>query len=187
MIQKDYYYILNVESNTSASEIRRVYRRLALEFHPDHHPENPEAEEKFKQISEAYSTLGDAQKRKEYDRIHDPRALMSDMNERLDGAMGERYRYAGRGNGCGRKQCGIVQETTFNVVQLGQLYEIFLTPREAHHGTVRFVVTIVDQKRRGYRVQIPAGVTQGTQFKAILGRDENRYILIRVTIHGTSS
>ena len=73
------------------------------------------------------------------------------------------------------------------IVQLGQLYEIFLTPREAHLGTERFVLTSVDQKRRGYRVQIPAGVTQGTQFKAILGRDENRYILVRVTIHGTSS
>jgi molecular chaperone DnaJ len=48
MIQREYYYILNVTSNASASEIRRAYRRLALEYHPDHHPEDPESEEKFK-------------------------------------------------------------------------------------------------------------------------------------------
>lgn len=98
--------------------------------------------------------------------------------------MGSGYRYGGKGNRCGRKQRGIVQETTFNVVQLGQLYEIFLTLREAQFGTERFVVTTIEQKRRGYRIRIPAGVSQGTQFKAILGKDENRYILCRITIIG---
>jgi DnaJ-class molecular chaperone len=182
MTLRDYYYILNVESNASATEIRRAYRRLALEYHPDHHPEDPESEEKFKQISEAYSVLGDSQKRTDYDRLHDPRSMMSDIHERFDKSMGSGYWFVRRGNGCGRKQCGIVQETIFNVVQLGQLYEIFLTPEEAQLGTDRFVVTNVGQSRRGYRIRVPAGSSQGMQFKAILGRDENRYIVVRISI-----
>lgn len=176
---KDYYFILNVTSNASASEIRRAYRRLALECHPDHHPENPESEEKFKLISEAYSILGNVQKRREYDSFQHPHSPLSDN---FNSGMGRGYRNSGRGNRCGRHQCGIVKERTFNVVQLGQLYEIFLTLSETQLGTERFVVTIIEQRRRGFRIQIPAGVNHGTQFKAILGRDDNKYIFVRVTI-----
>jgi hypothetical protein len=186
MIQREYYYVLNVASSASASEIRRAYRRLALEYHPDHHPEDPEAEEKFKLISEAYSVLGDVQKRKSYDRLHDPRSMMSDSYGRVDKDMVWRYWYTGRGNGCGRKQCGIVQNTILNDVLIGQIYEIILTPEGARLGADRFVVITVEQKRRGYRIRIPVGIKQGTQFKAILGRDENRYILVRVTIRGAT-
>ena len=75
-------------SNTSASEIRRAYRRLALEFHPDHHPEDPESEEKFKQISEAYSVLGDAQKRRDYDLLNHPHSTKSDIHEHVDESYG---------------------------------------------------------------------------------------------------
>jgi len=182
----DYYFILNVTSSASASEIRRAYRRLALECHPDHHPEDPASEEKFKQLSEAYSILGDSQKRKDYDRLHDPLSMMSDIHGRFDKSMDGGYLFAGGGNGCGRKQCGFGQTTIFNDVQVGQIYEIFLTPEQAQRGTERFVAITVDQRRRGYRIRIPAGVSQGTQFKAILGRDENRYILCRITIRGVA-
>lgn len=182
MIRRDYYYTLNVANNASASEIRRAYRKLALEYHPDHHPEDAEAEENFKLISEAYSVLGDTQKRRDYDLLHDPRSMISDIHEHVDSNMGRRYRHIRGGNGCGRKQCGIVRTKVFNDVQVGQIYEIFLTPEEAQFGTERFVVIIVDQKRRGYRIRIPAGVNQGTQYKAILGRNENRYIFARVRI-----
>jgi len=67
---KDYYRILGVEQNASPEEIKRAFRRLALKFHPDRNPENPElAEEKFKEINEAYSVLGDESRRREYDRL----------------------------------------------------------------------------------------------------------------------
>lgn len=182
MIQRDYYVILQVNGTASASEIRRAYRRLALEYHPDHHPEDPEAEEKFKQIGEAYSVLGDREKRKDYDLRFHRRSITFDDYGRDDQNMARRHWFAKQGKGCGRGHCGIMQEATFHVVQPGQLYEIFITPHEARLGTERFVMAIVDQRQRGYRVRIPAGVAQGTQFKAILGRDENRYILIRVAI-----
>ena len=66
---KDYYKILSVAENTSDTEIKKSYRKLALEHHPDHNKNDPDSEEKFKQITEAYGVLIDPTKRKEYDRF----------------------------------------------------------------------------------------------------------------------
>lgn len=67
MATKDYYAILGVSRQASADEIRRAYRRLARQYHPDLHPGNRAAEERFKQISEAYDALSDPRRRKLYD------------------------------------------------------------------------------------------------------------------------
>lgn len=64
---KNYYEILGVEKEASESEIRKRYRKLAMQYHPDQNPGNPEAEEKFKEVAEAYGVLTDPVKRKEYD------------------------------------------------------------------------------------------------------------------------
>ena len=69
MAQKDYYKTLGVSENASAEEIKKTYRALAKKYHPDANPNNKSAEEKFKEISEAYYVLSDAKKRQEYDRF----------------------------------------------------------------------------------------------------------------------
>jgi curved DNA-binding protein len=66
---KDYYAILGVASNAQEAEIRKAYRQLALQWHPDRNPNNPEATERFKEISEAYGVLIDASKRLQYDQF----------------------------------------------------------------------------------------------------------------------
>ena len=66
--KRDYYEILNVTRSANDQEIKSAYRKLAMQYHPDRNPGNQEAEEKFKQAAEAYSVLGDAQKRAQYDR-----------------------------------------------------------------------------------------------------------------------
>ncbi|MDF2576974.1 MAG: dnaJ [Chlamydiales bacterium] len=65
---EDYYNVLEVSRQATADEIKKSYRRLALKYHPDRNPDNPEAEQKFKKISEAYEVLSDDKKRELYDR-----------------------------------------------------------------------------------------------------------------------
>lgn len=67
MKKKDYYQILGVPRNATQEEIKKAYRNLALKYHPDRNPGNKEAEEKFKEAAEAYSALGDPEKRRRYD------------------------------------------------------------------------------------------------------------------------
>ncbi len=69
MAGNDYYEVLGVDRDASDDDIKRAYRRLARENHPDHNPDNPAAEERFKDISEAYAVLSDPQKRAQYDRF----------------------------------------------------------------------------------------------------------------------
>jgi DnaJ-class molecular chaperone len=64
---KDYYSILGVAQDADEAAIKKAHRKLARDFHPDRNPDNPSAEERFKEIQEAYDTLGNAQKRRAYD------------------------------------------------------------------------------------------------------------------------
>lgn len=66
----DYYKILGVAPQADEDQIKQAYRRLAKKYHPDLNPNNPEAEAKFKEIVEAYETLGDLEKRKKLSLIH---------------------------------------------------------------------------------------------------------------------
>ncbi len=68
-VKRDYYEVLGISRTATEAEIKSSYRKMALQYHPDRNPNNPEAEEKFKEASEAYSVLCDAEKRAAYDRF----------------------------------------------------------------------------------------------------------------------
>lgn len=83
---KDFYKVLDVSKNVTDAELKKVYRKLARKYHPDSNPGDPKAEAKFKEISEAYSVLSDAEQRKEYDAVR---------------AMGSGARFSAGGQGAG--------------------------------------------------------------------------------------
>jgi len=98
--KRDYYEILGVERAAAAEEIKRSYRKLAVKFHPDKNPDDPHAEEKFKELSEAYDVLMDGDKRAAYDRFghaafaqgtggfHDPFDIFREVFSGAGGAGG---------------------------------------------------------------------------------------------------
>lgn len=93
---EDLYRILGVEKNASAAEIKKVYRKLARELHPDRNKENKEAEERFKKVSAAYAVLGNAEKRKLYDKYG-----ADGLRDGFDPAVWERAQGFGRATGEG--------------------------------------------------------------------------------------
>ena len=67
MAKRDYYEVLGIDRSTSEGELKRVFKKLARKYHPDVNPGDAKAEERFKEISEAYAVLSDSDKRRKYD------------------------------------------------------------------------------------------------------------------------
>jgi len=117
----DYYAILGVSSSATADEIKKQYRRLAKQYHPDANQNDPKAADRFKEISEAYNVLGDADKRKQYD---DMRRLGAFGGMSGFGGARPSSRPGGFGS-TGPGQSGAGTFTDFDVGGLGGLGDLF--------------------------------------------------------------
>jgi curved DNA-binding protein len=187
MDYKDYYKILGVERNASEADIRKAYRKLALQYHPDRNPNDKQAEERFKEINEAYQVLSDSEKRSVYDRLGSDysnwqrRGAPGDFNwDQYGGGFpgGVRVDYGdiddlfGGAGGFsdffrtifGREAQGAGTGTRTRTRQQqpqGYQQELEITLEEAYQGTTRVLQADGKQKQ----VRIPAGVRTGSKVR----------------------
>ncbi len=99
---KDYYSILGLDKSATAEQIKKAYRKLALKYHPDKNPGNKQAEERFKEITEAYAVLSDPEKKQQYDQFGDTgfhqRFSQEDIFRNVDlGSIFREFGFGGRG------------------------------------------------------------------------------------------
>ena len=90
--KENFYYLLGISETASADEIKKAYRKLSLKYHPDKNNGDPECVGKFQKISEAYETLGNAEKKSQYDMMNkNPFVRMSSMHGGMPGMSGSPF------------------------------------------------------------------------------------------------
>ena len=186
MDYKDYYKILGVERNASEDDIRKAYRKLAMQYHPDRNPNDKQAEERFKEINEAYQVLNDPKKRAHYDKFGNEyanwqgRGAPGDFNWDQYGGFpgGVRVEYGDIDDlfggdaggfsdffrtlfGRGAEAGGTGTRTRTRQQPQGYQQELEITLDEAYQGTTRVLQTDGKQKQ----VRIPAGVRTGSKVR----------------------
>lgn len=116
--QRDYYQVLGVAETATTDEIKKAFRRLAKQHHPDRNPNNPQAAERFKEINEAHDVLSDAAKRKKYDQLRRYGAFAGPSG----GGFNPGY---GGGGGARRGRTAPDESGDFDISDLGGLGDIF--------------------------------------------------------------
>ena len=204
MDYKDYYKVLGVERKASADDIRKAYRKLAMQHHPDKNPGDKKAEDKFKEINEAYQVLSDDQKRARYDQLG---SAYSDFRTgggrpgdfRWDDWFQQQQQQQGgqqRGYGNAEDPFGggnfsdffrsIFGEAVRNSArgqsmqqQQGYQQEAQISFQEAYEGTLRQLQT----NGRKLQVRIPAGVKTGSKVRVAGAGPEglDLYLVVNVT------
>ncbi len=170
---KNYYSVLGVPKGASDGEIKKSYRKLARKYHPDRNAEDGNAEEKFKEVSEAYAVLGDKKKRGQYDRFgsegfHQKFSQEDifrdfDINEILKGfgsGGGGGNPFQGQGGGFGNPfSRGRPSQYEPRIPPLKK--ELSVTFEEASSGCQRTISTVRNGVREETNVKIPSGIAHG--------------------------
>jgi curved DNA-binding protein len=208
MEYKDYYKTLGVERNASPEEIKKTYRKLAMKYHPDRNKDNKEAEEKFKNINEAYEVLSDSKKRARYDQLGASYSQWQEKGGNPGNFNWNEWASSGRGGQGTQVDMGDFEEmfgggfSDFFSAIFGGMpassrrqqprssarpmtyqQQIEITLDEAYKGTVR---TFQVENRR-IEVKIPAGAKTGTKVRVSgggpatsMGQSSDLYLAVQV-------
>ncbi len=179
MEYKDYYRILGVERNASQDEIKRAYRKLARELHPDVNPGDKTAEERFKNVNEAYSVLSDPQKRRQYDQLGAGWSQWQQTRGAPGGFEDFFRQYYGQSGGNVQY---VNLDEVFGQGSLGDLLEMLLGGMGSTRGraTTR---TSRGQPRRGRDIEVPVDLTLEEAFHGTtrrLERADNRTVTVKI-------
>ncbi|MBP9040520.1 MAG: DnaJ domain-containing protein [Anaerolineaceae bacterium] len=209
MEYKDYYKVLGVERSATSDEIKKAFRKLAMKYHPDKNKDNKQAEEKFKEINEAYEVLSDPQKRERYDQLG---ASYSQWQARGGAPGGFNWSEWMSGQGVRGQQVNTgdfgdifggfsdffsaifggmpvnsrqaYRQTAARPANIEQKVQITL--EEAYHGTQR--IFQIDNRR--IEVKIPAGAKTGTKVRVAgagpstgYGQKADLYLILEVLPH----
>ena len=205
---KDYYQSLGVPRTATADEVKKGFRKLAREFHPDVAKDKKMAEEKFKEINEAYEVLGDADKRKKYDELGANWKSGAEFRPPPGaggfGGGGQNFRgrpmsredfsthFSGTGFsdffeqmfGGQRRGNGFAEEPAAEESRDIE-GDILVTLEEAARGSVRTVTVRRENRTDSHQVKIPAGITEGQKLR-LTGRGEHGgdlYLRVRLAKH----
>jgi curved DNA-binding protein len=189
---EDYYKTLGVDKTAGPDDIKKSYRKLALKYHPDRNPNNREAEEKFKKISEAYAVLSDPEKRKQFDsfgsdqfsrqysqedifRNFDLNEILRDLGFGASGGGGRVFRNAGKrgGNATFRggdpfgDLFGQAKQSYYQGPQKGEdlQYNLTITLEESVLGAEKKLALQREIKIDEISVRIPAGINTGKRLR----------------------
>ena len=192
MEYKDYYKILEVDKNASQEEIKKSFRRLAKKYHPDLNPNDEVAQEKFKEINEAYEVLGDEEKKKKYDMFGSSYNFTGGQNfdpSQYGFGNGYTYTYTTSGDGTGFSDFfnmffGGDSGSGFNINDLfggakggrasrrgyrpeRQSYdsELNITLEEGYKGTTKSISLNFGGQRKNMTIKVPKGILPGKKLK----------------------
>jgi len=186
MPEKDYYKILGVDKSASDTEIKKAYRKLAMKYHPDHTKNDKSAEEKFKQVSEAYAVLSDAEKRKQYDQFGSSgfhqRFSQEDIFKGFDFSdVFREFGFGGSGSSGGRRggaRFSFGGNSPFGNFQQQApvkgsdlVYELPLTLNEVSSGTEKTISFQHKGRSEKITVKIPKGMISGKKIR-LAGKGE---------------
>lgn len=181
MAQTNYYKALGIEKSASADDIKKAFRKLAVKYHPDRNPNDKTAEDKFKEINEAYAVLSDPEKKQQYDtfgssgfhkqysqedifRGFDFGNAYKDMGGNFGGGGGEDIFSRlfggsfGRGGGRGGFRQGAQKGADHEM-------EVTVTFREAAEGAEKQIAFRRNGQREELKVKIPSGVDNGSKIR----------------------
>ena len=178
MAQRDYYEVLGVKKGASVDEIKKAYRKLAVKYHPDKNPGDKQAEDRFKEINEAYAVLSDPKKKEQFDQFGSSNFHQRFSQEDIFRGFNVDDMFKDQGFGTDdifsrifgdamRRQRG--GQTRMGAKGEDFSMEIQVTFRDAYDGAEKRVAFMRDGVREELSVKIPAGIESGAKLR-VAGR-----------------